>query len=65
MMYADGNGIRLAPAQHYDLAAQSLHDARHSDNPAEMIRTHSYLDALTECLLGLLRAEMLRLDAGR
>jgi hypothetical protein len=57
--------IRLAPAEHYDNAAAALQAARGSGGPATMIRTHDYLDALTECLLGLLRVEMARLEAQR
>ena len=30
-----------------------------------MIRTHDYLDSISESLLGLLRVQMARMEAGR
>jgi len=57
--------VRLAPAEHYDNAANALEAARQNGGPAGMIRTHDYLDSISESLLGLLRVQMARMEAGR
>jgi hypothetical protein len=57
------SGVRLAAVEHYDNAAVSLRAARDNPGPPQAIQT-SYLDAITECLLGLLRVQMQRLEAG-
>jgi hypothetical protein len=57
--------IRLAPAEHYDQAFKSLEDARRIAQVVVVTPTDQCLDAIAECLLGLLRVEMARLETLR
>lgn len=57
--------VRLAPAEHYDKAVKSLDDARRIADVVVVTPTDQCLDAIAECLLGLLRVQMARLEAGR
>ena len=47
--------IRLAPAEHYDQAFERYEHAAKMGGPAA---TNAYLATISQCLLGLLRAEM-------